>query len=278
MIMSYRIRESLIILDRMSFARHRDCARALDLAGRLADAARAIARRYFRHSLEVEQKSDRSPVTIADRAIETEMRRLIRAEFPQHGIQGEEFAAEAGDEFTWVLDPIDGTKSFISGMPLFGSLIALTRGGRAVLGVIEAPAQDERWVGVEGRTTECNGGPVHTSDCRSIEAARVYSTTTDAFDDSRLKRYDDYSRRAALRRFGGDCYLYGMLASGYCDLVIEAAMKPHDFQALVPVVEGAGGRISDWNGRALDAQSGDAVLAAATPELWQQAVAALAGN
>ena len=276
--MSYRIRERLIILERMSFARHRDCARALALAGRLADAAREIACRYFRQSLEVEQKSDHSPVTIADRAIETEMRRLIRAEFPQHGIQGEEFAAEPGDEFTWVLDPIDGTKSFISGMPLFGSLIALTRGGRAVLGVLEAPAQAERWVGVEGAATERNGASVKTSACRDIAAARVYSTSADAFNAARLKRYDAYSRRAAQRRFGGDCYLYGMLASGYCDLVIEAAMKPHDFQALVPVVEGAGGRISDWNGRALDAQSGDAVLAAATPELWQQAVAALAGN
>ena len=275
--MSYRMGERLIILERMDFARHRDCARALALAGRLADAARGIARRYFRQALEVEQKSDRSPVTIADRAIETEMRRLIRAEFPQHGIQGEEFAAEAGDEFTWVLDPIDGTKSFISGMPLFGSLIALTRGGHAVLGVIEAPAQGERWIGVEGAPAECNGLAVRASACRDIESARVYSTTTDAFDAARLARYDAYSRRAALRRFGGDCYLYGMLASGYCDLVIEAAMKPHDFLALVPVVEGAGGRISDWNGRPLDATSGDAVLAAATPELWQQAVTALSG-
>jgi inositol-phosphate phosphatase / L-galactose 1-phosphate phosphatase / histidinol-phosphatase len=262
----------------MSFSRHRDCQRALALAERLADAAREIARQHFRRPLAVERKADLSPVTIADRAIETEMRRLIREEFPQHGIQGEEFPAEGAGEFTWVLDPIDGTKSFISGMPLFGSLIALTQGARAVLGVIEAPAQGERWLGVEGMPTRCNGAPVRSSACRGIEQARVYSTTTDAFSATRLRRYDAYSRRAAQRRFGGDCYLYGMLASGYCDLVIEAAMKPHDFQALVPVVEGAGGRISDWSGRALDANSGDAVLAAATPELWEQAVAALAGD
>jgi inositol-phosphate phosphatase/L-galactose 1-phosphate phosphatase/histidinol-phosphatase len=163
-------------------------------------------------------------------------------------------------------------------MPLFGTLIALTRGGRALLGVIDAPAQRERWIGVEGAPTECNGVAVRTSGCRDIAAARIYSTTTDAFNAGRMRRYDALSRRAALRRFGGDCYLYGMLASGYCDLVIEAAMKPHDFQALVPVVEGAGGRISDWNGKPLTADSGDAVLAAATPELWQQAVAALAGD
>jgi len=259
----------------MSYARHPDCSRALALANRLADSARSIARRYFRNPIAVEQKADHSPVTAADRAIETEMRRMIRAEFPGHGIQGEEFAAEAGADFTWVLDPIDGTKSFISGFPLFGALIALTQGGRALLGVIEAPALGERWVGVEGSATLCNGAAVRTSACTTIENARVYSTTTDAFDSERLRRYDAYSRRALIRRYGGDCYLYGLLAAGHCDLVIEAAMKPHDFQALVPVVEGAGGKISDWNGRPLDAQSGDSVLAAATPALWSQAVEAL---
>ena len=262
----------------MSYARHRDSRRALALAEQLADAARAIARAYFRQPIAVEQKPDRSPVTAADRAIETELRRLIRAAFPTHGIQGEEFPAEAGDEFTWVLDPIDGTKSFITGYPLFGSLIALTHAARAVLGVIETPALGERWVGIEGAPTLCNGAAVRTSNCTAIEQARVYSTSADAFGGERLRRYDAYTRRAAMRRFGGDCYLYGLLASGHCDLVIEAAMRPHDFQALVPVVEGAGGRISDWNGRALDAHSGDAVLAAATPALWTQAVAALAAT
>jgi len=276
--MAYRMREWLIILERMSFARNRDCPRALALAERLADAARGIARSHFRQPLDIELKADHSPVTIADRAIETEMRRLIRAEFPGHGIQGEEFPPQAGTEYTWVLDPIDGTKSFVSGMPLFGALIALTQGGRAVLGVIEAPAMGERWVGIAGAPSQCNGAPVRTSDCRGIEQARVYTTTTDAFNATRLQRYESYSRRAALRRFGGDCYLYGMLASGYCDLVIEAAMKPHDFLALVPVVEGAGGRISDWNGRPLTVDSGDTVLAAATEELWAQAVVALAGD
>ena len=268
----------LIILERMSYARHGDCPRALALANQLADAARRIASSYFRKPIAVEHKADRTPVTPADRAIETEMRRLIRATFPTHGIQGEEFATEAGAEFTWVLDPIDGTKSFISGFPLFGALIALTQGARAVLGIIEAPALGERWVGIEGAPTLCNGAAVRTSRCTSIDQARVYSTTTDAFDGERLRRYEAYSRRASIRRYGGDCYLYGLLAAGHCDLVIEAAMKPHDFQALVPVVEGAGGTISDWNGRPLDAQSGDSVLAAATPALWTQAVEALAGG
>ncbi len=261
----------------MNFARHPDGPRALALAGAMADTARRIARSYFRGAIEVEQKADHSPVTVADRAIETEMRRMIRAEFPTHGIRGEEFPAEAGGEFTWVLDPIDGTKSFISGFPLFGSLIALLREDRPVLGIIEAPALNERWVGSCGSPTLFNEAVARTSACKSIEAARLYSTSTDSIHGEHLRRYDSLSRHAAMRRFGGDCYIYGLLASGHCDLVIEGALKPHDFMALIPVIEGAGGRISDWNGAALNSQSGDRVVAAATEALWAQAVSALAG-
>lgn len=261
----------------MDYARHRDFPRALALANALADAARGIARGYFRQPIAVELKADHSPVTIADRAIETEMRRLIRAEFPTHGIQGEEFAAEAGSEFTWVLDPIDGTKSFVTGFPLFGSLIALEREARSLLGVIEAPALGERWVGAEGAATLFDGAPVYTSRCATIEQARVYCTSADTFHGDYLRRYDTYTRRALMRRYGGDCYIYGLLASGHCDLVIESALKPHDFQALVPVIEGAGGTISDWDGKPLTTHSGDRVVAAATEPLWAQAVAALGG-
>jgi inositol-phosphate phosphatase / L-galactose 1-phosphate phosphatase / histidinol-phosphatase len=260
----------------MSFARHPDYARALALSARLADRARASWRGYLHQTTPAEQKADRSPVTAADREIESEMRRLIRAEFPTHGIRGEEFAAEAGSEFTWVLDPIDGTKSFITGFPLFGTLIALLRAERAVLGVIEVPALGERWLGSEGTPTRFNGAPARTSACSRIAQARVYTTSTDAFHGEQLRRYEAVSSRALLRRYGGDCYLYGLLASGHCDLVIEAAMQPHDFQALVPVVEGAGGRISDWNGRPLDVNSDDRVVAAATTALWQQALEELA--
>jgi histidinol-phosphatase len=262
----------------MSFAEHPDFPKALALSGQLADIAREIARRYFRVPLAVEKKSDRSPVTIADRAIETEMRRMIRAAFPTHGIQGEEFAAEDGGEFTWILDPIDGTKSFITGFPVFGSLIGLLRGGKAVLGIIEAPALNERWVGCEGLPTQFNGVAVRSSGCRTIEEARVYATTADTFAPADRQRFDQLTSRAALRRFGGDCYLYGMLASGHCDLVIEAALKPHDFQALIPVVEGAGGKFSDWHGKPLGAGSDGRVVAAATDALWEQAVASLASS
>ncbi|HUX74229.1 MAG TPA: inositol monophosphatase family protein [Steroidobacteraceae bacterium] len=259
----------------MSFAEHPDFSAALSLAGQLADVARAIARRHFRTPLDVQRKADGSPVTVADRLIETEMRRMIRAAFPGHAIQGEEFPAEGGGEFTWVLDPIDGTKSYVTGFPLFGSLIALLRGGRPVLGVIEAPALNERWVGCDGLPTRFNGNAVRSSDCEWIEQATIYTTTAETFDAAERRRFDALCGRAALRRFGGDCYLYGLLASGHCELVIEARLKAHDFMALVPVVEGAGARISDWHGAPLDAGSDGRVVAAANDALWRQALAVL---
>ncbi len=259
------------------FAEPPDLERALQLAVRLADSARAIARAHFRTALVVERKADLSPVTLVDRAIETELRRMIRAEFPDHGIRGEEFAAEDGGEFTWVLDPIDGTKSYISGYPLFGSLIALLRGERPVLGIIEAPALQERWLGCEGRATQFNGIPATTSQCEDLSAARVYTTTTDNFSADERRRFDALCNVVAMRRYGGDCYLYGMLASGHCDLVIETRLKPHDYLPMIPVIEGAGGRISDWSGVGLGSSSSDdgRVLAAASETLWRQALAAL---
>ena len=258
--------------DPMNFAVHPEFGAAVALAGELADVARAIARQHFRTPLAVERKSDGSPVTVADRDIETQMRRMIRAAFPTHALRGEEFAPEGSGEFTWVLDPIDGTKSFVTGFPLFGSLIALLHNGRPVLGVIEAPALNERWVGCTGRATLFNGQPVRTSACRNIEQAVVYTTTAETFSRPERQRFEALSARAALRRFGGDCYLYGMLAGGYCDLVVEVQLKPHDFMAVIPVVEGAGGRISDWRGAALSSDSDGRVVAAATEALWRQAV------
>ena len=262
----------------MSFSEHPDAPAALALAEQLADAAREIARRHFRTPLAVQRKGDGSPVTIADRDIETHMRRMIRAAFPGHAIRGEEFAAEGSGEFTWVLDPIDGTKSFVTGYPLFGSLIGLAHGSRAVLGVIEAPALGERWVGCEGRPTLFNGSPVRTSSCRSIEQAVVYTTTAETFNASERTRFEALSARAALRRFGGDCYLYGMLAGGYCDLIIEVQLKAHDFIAAIPVVEGAGGRISDWRGEPLGPASDGRMVAAATEALWRQAIEELGAD
>lgn len=256
----------------MSFTEHPDFHPALSLAGQLADAARSIALQHYRTPIAVERKTDGSPVTVADRDIENHMRRMIRAAFPGHAIRGEEFAAEGSGEFTWVLDPIDGTKSFVTGYPLFGSLIALLQGARPVIGVIEAPALAERWVGCDGRPTRFNGKPVKASGCAAIEQAVVYTTTLESFSAAERARFEALAARAALRRFGGDCYLYGMLAAGYCDLVVEVQLKPHDFMAVIPVVEGAGGRISDWRGQPLSVDCDGRVVAAASEALWQHAV------
>jgi inositol-phosphate phosphatase/L-galactose 1-phosphate phosphatase/histidinol-phosphatase len=249
--------------------------REIALAEKLADVARRLALEYFRRPLAVETKLDLSPVTVADRTIETEMRKLIRAEFPTHGIRGEEYAAESGADETWVLDPIDGTKSFITGFPLFGTLIALVHGAVPILGLIDCPALRERWIGVRGAATELNGQAVRTSRCAHLREARLYSTSPDAFNAEDWSTYDRVSRGAALRRFGGDCYIYGLVASGHCDLVIEASLKPHDYFALVPVIEGAGGRLTDWRGAPLDWNSDGRVIAAASESLLAEAVEAL---
>ena len=257
----------------MSFTEHPEFPAALALAEQLADVARRIVLAHFRAPLAIERKIDGTPVTAADRDIETHMRRMIRAAFPGHAVRGEEFAAEGSGEFTWVLDPIDGTKSFISGYPLFGSLIALQHGDRPVLGVIEAPVVAERWVGADGRATLFNGKPARARDCRSLGEAILYTTTPDTFDTpAERSRFEALSARTALRRFGGDCYLYGMLASGFCELVVESHLKPHDFMAVIPVVTGAGGRISDWRGAPLGAASDGRVVAASTEALWHQAL------
>jgi myo-inositol-1(or 4)-monophosphatase len=256
----------------MSFTNHPDFAKALALAGQLADVARRIVLEHFRAPIAVERKTDDTPVTVADRDIETQMRRMIRAAFPGHAVRGEEFAAEGSGEFTWVLDPIDGTKSFISGYPLFGSLIALQQGERPVLGVIEASVVGERWVGADGRATLLNGKPARARDCRSLGEAILCTTTPETFEGPDRSHFEALSARTALRRFGGDCYLYGMLASGWCDLVVEATLKAHDFMAVIPVVTGAGGRISDWRGEPLSAASDGRVVAASTEALWRQAL------
>lgn len=245
-------------------------------AEQLADAARPIAMAHFRQALTVEHKADHSPVTVADRAIETRLRGLIGAAFPDHGILGEEFGPVPGARYTWVLDPIDGTKSFITGLPLFGTLVCLLDGARPILGLIDIPATSERWLGLTGSATVFNAVECRASQCQSIESASIYTTSPDAFSAQEWSRYDMLSRRAALRRYGGDCYSYGQLSSGYCDLVVEAGLQLHDFMALVPVVEGAGGRISDWRGEPLGLQSSGQVLAAANETLWRQALAALA--
>jgi histidinol-phosphatase len=245
----------------------------LALANRLADASGTIIRRHFRRRIAVDQKPDRTPVTIADRGAERAMRRLIVARFPDHGILGEEYGRRDMDaDYVWVLDPIDGTKSFISGVPLFGTLIALTYRGRPVLGVIDQPILRERWIGAAGRRTTLNGKPVKTRPCRRLAAATLYATAPEMFPRREAVAFARLRRRVKLARFGADCYAYALLASGFIDLVVEADLKPYDFCALAPVIEGAGGRITDWTGKKLGLQSDGRVVAAGSKALARQAL------
>lgn len=242
----------------------------------LADAARAIALTHFRSQIDFERKSDLTPVTIADQAIEKELRRRIASRFPDHGVLGEEMGVSPGERFTWYIDPIDGTKSFISGMPLFGTLIALAdqAKGEVVAGMIDMPALDERWYGAGDRTI-FNGKPARVSGATRLQESQIYTSSPDFFTPAEWELYEALSRKAMFRRFGGDCYQYGLLASGHCDLVVEASLKSFDFMPLIAVVEGAGGVIRDWRGEPLTPQSDGRVVAAASESLLEQAVAIL---
>jgi inositol-phosphate phosphatase/L-galactose 1-phosphate phosphatase/histidinol-phosphatase len=252
--------------------------RFVRLAGKLADAAGATVRRYFRTGVKVTGKEDATPVTVADRKAEAVMRALIRRAFPDHGVVGEEYGRERADaEYVWVLDPIDGTKSFISGMPLFGTLIALLRRETPILGVIDQPVLGERWLGAAGRRTTFCGRPAATRRCKSLADATLYSTSPSMFVGRDAKAFARLSRAVKLPRFGGDCYAYGQVASGHIDIVVEATLKPYDFLAQVPVIGGAGGIITDWRGRPLGLGSDGRVCACGDRRLHKSVLRKLAG-
>ena len=249
------------------------------LANRLADAAGEAIRPYWRGAIGLETKGDASPVTLADRAAEEAMRRILTAEASRDGIQGEEFGIEReGARRRWVLDPIDGTTSFVAGRPIFGTLIALLSDGFPILGVIDQPIIGERWVGATGRGTTFNGAEVRTRPCRELSDALLATTSPGAFSDHAAEHFMALAQKTAHRRmiWGGDCYNYGLVASGQIDLVCEDSLKLHDFAALVPVVEGAGGTMADWNGEPLHAGSEGHVIALGDPARLEDVVEALA--
>jgi myo-inositol-1(or 4)-monophosphatase len=248
------------------------------LANQLADEARSLAMRYFRTRLDIIDKADESPVTIADREVEAAMRKRIGERYPSHGILGEEHGQAATDaDFVWVLDPIDGTRSFISGSPLWGVLIALLWRGRPILGVIDAPVTGERWFGMEGHGTTLNGVVARASTCTTLADACLYSTSPDIFDADGWARFERVRKQTRMRRFGGDCYSYGLLASGHIDLVIESGLQPYDYLATVTVLAQAGAVITDWEGQPLTMASNGNVLAAANATLHAEALKSLRG-
>ena len=250
----------------------------LALANRLADAAGEAIRPLFRGEWAEERKADRSFVTEADRAAEAAMRRIIEAELPEDGIVGEEYGnrnERAGRQ--WVLDPIDGTTSFIAGRPIFGTLVALVQDGWPVLGVIDQPIARERWVGRIGEGTTFNGRPVRCAACPALGDAVLGTTTPHQFAGDDIDAFMGVAGAVAERKiiYGGDCYNYGLVASGHVDLVVEAGLQLYDFAALVPVVEGAGGIMADWQGHPLDAASEGRVIALGDPARLEDVLEAM---
>ena len=226
--------------------------------------AGAVICPFFRTALGADLKADASPVTIADRTAEQAMRAVLSERLPDHAIEGEEFGVQnAGARYRWVLDPIDGTKAFITGRPTFGTLIALLDGATPILGIIDQPVLGERWIGVAGRPTTFRGpfgGVAGCRACPDLGEAELSATSPQIFAGNR-PRWERLV--AAVRRtsFGGDCTAYGLLALGHIDVIAEASMKVWDWAALVPVIEGAGGSMTDWAGRALRHDGDGTVLA-----------------
>lgn len=246
-----------------------------------ADAAGAAIRPHFRTQLAADLKDDASPVTLADKGAEAAIRAVLAARTPDIPILGEEEGGtprEDGD--LWVVDPIDGTRAFITGRPLFGTLIALMRHGVPVIGVIDQPSLRERWVGIAGQPTRFTSplgaaGTARTRFCATLAEAEYASTSPSVYARGDWNRFQHLSGKVRRTSWGGDCYIYGLLALGLLDIVTDATMQPWDWAALVPVVEGAGGRVTDWTGQALRFGTDGRVLAVGDPRLLEPAVGLL---
>ena len=243
----------------------------------LATVAGEAIRPFFRTSVGIENKGAAGafdPVTAADRAAEQAMRTLIRKAFPQHGIIGEEFGDEGrGAAYVWVLDPIDGTKSFIAGMPAWGTLIGLLKDGLPAYGMMHQPFIGERFTG-DGATARYRGPAgerrLNARPCSTLSDAILFTTSPLLMSPADRQSFERVQGKARLARYGGDCYAYCMVAAGFVDLVIETALKPHDIVALIPIIEGAGGVVTTWSGE--PAMTGGRIVAAGDKRVHAEAL------
>jgi myo-inositol-1(or 4)-monophosphatase len=262
-------------------SRSHDWTKLTEAAEAAADVAGAVIRPFFRAVLDASLKTDRSPVTIADRTAELAMRAVLAERFPDYGILGEEFGLERPDcPLRWVLDPIDGTRAFITGRPVFGTLIGLLDGDRPILGVIDQPITGERWVGIDGQTTRFRGpygGRIGPRRCTKLDTVELSCTSPQMFTPEQAARWDRLANQAGRVTFGGDCYAYGLLTLGQIDIIAEADLKIWDWAALAPVVNGAGGQMTAWDGTPLREGGDGTALAVGDRAMLGPAVAALAG-
>jgi histidinol phosphatase-like enzyme (inositol monophosphatase family) len=243
-----------------------------------ADAAGSVIRPFFRSAVAADLKADQSPVTIADRNAELAMRAVLNQLCPECGILGEEFGLERPDaRFRWVLDPIDGTRAFITGRPTFGTLVALLDSDAPLVGIIDQPVTGERWVGVAGRRTTFTGpmgGRIGTRICPDLALAELSCTSPEMLGDD-LPRFQRVATKARRNYWGGDCYAYGLLALGQIDVIVECDLKPWDWAALLPVIVGAGGAVTDWLGRPPRVDGDGHIIAVGDPNLLARVSAAL---
>jgi inositol-phosphate phosphatase/L-galactose 1-phosphate phosphatase/histidinol-phosphatase len=249
----------------------------IDFANQIADESAKIAQKYFRLPNGEVLKEDNSPVTLADQEIEEMIRKEIIANFPTHGIAGEEFGNynEKAD-FQWIIDPIDGTSSFIIGRPTFGTLIGLSYCGKVIFGLMNQPITKERWIGIEDVGSFLNAKKIQTrQNCEKISDAIACTTSPFFFKNNdsaileKLITKTKYQNHGGII-YGGDCYLYAMLASGFVDIVIDPGLKIYDYAALIPIIENAGGVVSDWQGNKLELKSGIRMLACANKKIQEQ--------
>ncbi len=246
----------------------------LDFATELADTAHAMLSTAGRVRPDAEVKPDRSFVTAFDLEIERRLREVITARYPTHGILGEEGDPASNDaELVWILDPIDGTAPFVAGVPVYGTLIALMHEGRSILGIIDQAMTPDRWIGARGRPTRHTLGVCRTRPCAHLGNAILTSCNPDFFTAAERPALDALRETTAWRIFGSACMAYGLLASGRTDIAIDTAFKVHDFAPFAPIIEGAGGRITDWEGKPLTLKSGPTVLAAGRSERHSEALA-----
>ena len=245
---------------------------------RAVDASKAMLRDYTRKPFRVEVKGDGSPSTSVDQAVEDRMREIIGAEYPDHGVLGEERRATAPDnEFVWAIDPIDGTLPFLAGIPTFGTLLALLHNGVPVLGIIDMPMTAERWIGTAGRPTTRNGRPVRTRECADLSMALMSTSNPDYYDLTNTPALERMKRATRFAVYGGSCMFYAQIASGRVDICIDVGFKAWDYMALIPVVEGAGGIFTDWQGQAAGLHTGSQYIASGDPRVHEQALKVLAG-
>ena len=239
----------------------------------LADESSIIINKYFRRKININKKEDNTPVTIADQNTELKIRELISSKYPSHGILGEEYEQiNTKAEFMWVIDPIDGTRSFIAGHKDFGTLIALLHNNKPILGIINCPAHNERWVGIKDHHTTCNNIKVSTSSIKKIEDSYLFTSGEFFYEPFLKKGFEKIKEQSKYFRYGGDCYMYGMLASGLIDVVIEDTLKAHDYMALVNIIEGAGGKITDKFGKNVSIESDGSLVASCNPNIHQELI------